>query len=369
MKANMKSLALILALILVLVVATGCSKVEDAQTALDDTPDGIEAVIPEQDTAPVEDEVPVEADVEDEVPVEGENTEVLPSDEDASELLYIPETEGAGYNIPAPVASGVLTKANTKATLDYSNSGDGYVMIKYAGTNSKVKVMVTGPSGTAYTYNIRLDGAYDVFPLSDGNGGYKVGVYENISGTSYSTAFSHSITVTLNDQLGPFMRSNKYVDYSAASAVVKKAADLTKNCITSQEKVDAVYKFVIGNITYDYTLADKVASGEVSGYIPVLDSVLSSGKGICFDYAAVMTAMLRSQGVPTQLVFGYAGETYHAWINVYSAETNTWETATIYYDGTQWKRMDPTFASTASSSSAILSYIGNGANYVTKFIY
>jgi hypothetical protein len=81
-----------------------------------------------------------------------------------------------------------------------------------------------------------------------------------------------------------------------------------------------------------------------------------------------MTAMLRSQGVPTQLIFGYAGTAYHAWINVYSEETG-WSTASIYFDGNQWKLMDPTFAANANSSAAVLAYIGNGANYTTKYIY
>ena len=43
-------------------------------------------------------------------------------------------------------------------------------------------------------------------------------------------------------------------------------------------------------------------------------------KGICFDYAALMTAMLRSQGIPTKLEIGYSGEVYHAWISTYIDE-------------------------------------------------
>ena len=34
-----------------------------------------------------------------------------------------------------------------------------------------------------------------------------------------------------------------------------------------------------------------------------------------------MTGMLRSQGIPSKLVVGYAGTAYHAWISVWTEET------------------------------------------------
>ena len=70
-----------------------------------------------------------------------------------------------------PVASGTAVKENASASLDYSNAKDGYVMVKWlAGGTPKLKVLVKGPSGTTYQYNLRADGQYDTFPLSDGNG-------------------------------------------------------------------------------------------------------------------------------------------------------------------------------------------------------
>ena len=60
------------------------------------------------------------------------------------------------------------------------------------------------------------------------------------------------------------------------------------------QKVEKIYSFVVDNITYDKQKAATVTSG----YLPNLDAVLQSGTGICFDYSAVMTAMLRSQRIP-----------------------------------------------------------------------
>ena len=117
-------------------------------------------------------------------------------------------------------------------------------------------------------------------------------------------------------------------------------------------------------MTYDTAKASSVQSG----YLPNVDLVLAQKKGICFDYAALMTAMLRSQDIPTKLVVGYTGNRYHAWINVY-LEGQGWVDNIIYFDGTSWKLMDPTFASSGNQSQEIMQYIGNGANYQAKYSY
>lgn len=142
------------------------------------------------------------------------------------------------------------------------------------------------------------------------------------------------------------------------------AAELTAGMTDNLEKVKTIYDYVVQNISYDRLLAEKVQSG----YLPDIDQVLAKKKGICFDYAALMSAMLRSQEVPTKLVVGYTGSVYQAWINVYSEEEG-WIDAAIYFDGQEWKLMDPTFASSNNSSQAIMKYIGNGANYQGKYLY
>ena len=77
-----------------------------------------------------------------------------------------------------------------------------------------------------------------------------------------------------------------------------------------------VYEYVIKNIVYD----DEKAATVKSGYLPNVDDTLKTKKGICFDYAALMTAMLRSSGIPTRLDIGYATNIYHAWISTYLDE-------------------------------------------------
>ena len=166
----------------------------------------------------------------------------------------------------------------------------------------------------------------------------------------------------MEDEFAPFIRSNQYVNFDIAPATVSRAASLTSGMTDPLKKVEAIYSFVVNNMTYDKELAANVTSG----YLPDLDSVLSKMSGICFDYAALMTGMLRSQGVPTKLVIGYAGDVYHAWISVYSESTG-WVDGVIYFDGVKWQRMDPTFA--ANGDSGIMDYIGNGTNYSGKYYY
>ena len=282
----------------------------------------------------------------------------------ALEMVPLTETP-ALFTMSMPTASGTNVRKNAKAEIDYSNIKDGYIMVRFLQTTSKqLRVIVKGPSAVQYTYTLKSNGDYEVYPLSDGNGSYTVGVYEQIDGTKYSTANSVSFSVTLKDEFAPFLRPNQYVNYKTDSKTVAKAAELIKgkNDLTSQ--ISVIYNYVISNLTYDRELAANVKSG----YLPDVDAVLAKGKGICFDYAAVMTSMLRSQGIPTKLVVGYAGQAYHAWINVYSEETG-WINNAIYFDGKEWKLMDPTFASTANQSDAVMKYIGDGANYTSKFLY
>lgn len=263
----------------------------------------------------------------------------------------------------SPVASGTLASSQGGAEIDYSNTSDGYVMCRFAQSSSvRLKVQVTGPN-TTYTYDLPT-GEWQVFPLTDGNGKYKTTVLKNVGGSKYACVNSVTCSVTLADEFAPFIRPNQYVNYEGAWGTITKAKEICKDATTELEKVQAVYDFVINNLTYDKRKAANVQTG----YLPVLDSVLAARTGICFDYAALMAGMLRSQGVPCKLIVGYAGTAYHAWINVYTEETG-WVEGAIYFNGETWQRMDPTFASSGKSSAAIMKYIGDGANYSAKYIY
>lgn len=262
-----------------------------------------------------------------------------------------------------PEASGTAEKKNNKAVIDYSNVSDGYVMAKFTAASDKRLVVQTAGPTTTYTYNLTA-GEWATFPLSDGNGSYKVTVLENVTDKKYAVVLSVTVQVTLKDEFAPFLRPNQYVDYATAAKTIDKAAELTKGESDPLKKVEKIYDFVVKTLSYDKEKAKTVKSG----YLPVLDDVLAAKKGICFDYASLMAGMLRSQGVPCKLVVGYAGKAYHAWINVWTEETG-WIDGVIYFDGSAWQRMDPTFASSGKGSESIMKYIGDGSNYTVSYLY
>ena len=80
-----------------------------------------------------------------------------------------------------------------------------------------------------------------------------------------------------------------------------------------------------------------------------------------------MTSMLRSQQIPARMEVGYAGDAYHAWISAY-ADNIGWINGLVEFDGKDWSLMDPTVAAN-QGQEALQSFIGDGENYVTKFIY
>ena len=262
-----------------------------------------------------------------------------------------------------PSADGVTVYQNDFASIDASNTSQGYVMVKYNGANEKVKLQITCPDQSCYTYLISDRGAYDTFPLTAGNGSYALQVLENVAGDTYTVSLTQSINVSIEDEFLPFLYPNQYVNFHADSKAVSKGSDLAKDTYSDLDVVQNIYNYVIKNISYDTEKAQNVSYG----YVPDVDDTLSSKKGICFDYAALMTSMLRSQNIPTKLEVGYSGDAYHAWISTY-IDDKGWVDDIIQFDGDTWQIMDPTLAAT-NDSAAVKKYVGDGSHYVVKYTY
>lgn len=268
-------------------------------------------------------------------------------------------------SVLVPEASGVsvLQDSNSAVTIDISNTSEGYVMVKYEGSASKVKLHITTPEGTPYPYILTLNGGSETFPLTGGDGSYKLEVFENVRDDLYSILLSETIEVSISDEFKPFLYPNQYTWFSAESKTVQKAAELSENTYSDLDVVSNIYNYVIDNVTYD----DELAKHVQSDYLPDNDRTLVSGTGICFDYAALMTAMLRSQHIPTKLEIGYSGEIYHAWISTYIKDVG-WVNNIIQFDGVNWSLMDPTLAANKNNSDeAVKEYIGDGSHYILKY--
>ena len=266
-------------------------------------------------------------------------------------------------NIVENQAPGTTVYQKNGSSIDVRNASKCYVMVRQIGVSKRLKVQIV-KDDKKYNYDLNNAGNYEAFPLQMGNGTYKIRIMQNKEGNTYFELYSAEISVTLDSEYAPFLAPSQYVNYNASSATVKKAFDLCSAAATDVEKLTIVYNWIINNITYDTQKAATVQTG----YLPSVDTILQSKTGICFDYAAVMAAMLRSQGVPTKLVVGTvsAADLNHAWNEVY-LEGKGWVTVRLYFEGSAWERMDPTFG--ASGNANVEQYIGDGSNYTTLRIY
>ena len=295
-----------------------------------------------------------------------ETTKDIPPEEVPS-TAQSKNSTAARDNIPSvrvPKADGIVSYSNPTETavIDASHAEDGYVMVSYSGDNPKVKLQITGSNQITYSYDLHGNG-FETFPLTSESGSYTVAVYESLPTGRYSLALSETIDVTIQDEFGPYLYPNQYVNFDASTKAVALASDIVSESSNDLDVVADIYNYVIKNVTYDYDKANTVQSG----YLPVVDETLTTKKGICFDYASLMASMLRSQNIPTRLEIGYASDSYHAWISTYITDIG-WVNGIIEFDGKDWTLMDPTFAA-SSSEKALKKFIGDGSNYVTEYVY
>lgn len=261
-----------------------------------------------------------------------------------------------------PSASGTSVYENDLVALDASNISDGYFMVKYGGEASESKLQITIPDKTVYTYSL-APGSFETIPLTGGDGDYHIDVLEHVTDGMYALVFSQDVTAALTDEFTPYLYPNQYVWYTPDCETTAFGITLSDQSANDLDYLEKVYLYVIENITYDTELAENIPLN----YIPDVDRVLTEKTGICFDYASLMTALLRTQKIPAKLVVGYSGTAYHAWISVYLKETG-WVDNIIQFDGEHWSLMDPTLAA-GNDSSSVEKYIGDGSNYLAKYYY
>ena len=247
--------------------------------------------------------------------------------------------------------------------LDFSHADQGYFMGILSGEGEKINLQVTGPDGIEYKYFLEEPDTYTAFPLTAGSGEYAIVGYQNIGGDQYVSLLSYAISVELESSFLPFLYPNQYVDFTSDSEAVRLAGELSADCESDLDALTAIYSYVTEHITYD----DEKAATVETGYLPDIDETLESGKGICFDYAALTVSMLRSLSIPARLNIGYSGDIRHAWVDVY-IESAGWVRHAVEFSGNEWEMMDPTYAAAIGSDELTNDYIGDGENYSLEYI-
>lgn len=229
------------------------------------------------------------------------------------------------FNTLSVTAEGL----NTKAAFDTSALNTGVIGISYNSDVEKIKVMVE-KSGKRYTYNLNNDGIEESFSLQMGNGEYKVSVLENIGGDKYKYISSENVTLNLSDANEVYLTSVQNINWDNENTAIKKAQELVKGLTNDQDRIKAIYDYIVGNFSYDYAKLNNLKSD----YLPDIDLTVNSNTGICYDYASTFAAMLRSLDIPAKLVKGYATNVdgYHAWNEVYNEDTKSWMVIDTTYD-------------------------------------
>lgn len=274
----------------------------------------------------------------------------------------VPYTPGQ-TTVLVPAADQKKTAGADPLLLDFSHTDDGYFMGLVTGEDTLVNIQVIGPDQVTYKYFLSTSDTYTAFPFTAGNGTYIILGYEHIGGNQYASLFNYTLDVELKNEFLPFLYPNQYVDFTEKNDAVKLAAELSADAGSDLDALSAIYEYVTTHITYDN---DKAASVQ-DMYLPDIDDTLRTGKGICFDYAALTAAMLRSLSIPARLDIGYSGNVRHAWITVY-IESIGWVERAVEFNGDEWKLMDPTFASAMSNSNAVRDYTGDGSNYTLQYV-
>ena len=277
-------------------------------------------------------------------------------------------TEGAPYHAPVFNAAewkGIDVYTEGMASIDFSSAAEGYIGAVYTGdTKAKIQIRV---GDFIFNYDINGEGTPEFFPLQMGDGEYTVRILIHLTGTKYTAILQTKREIVLQSEFAPFLVANQFVNYDENSDCVALFYEITKDCKTDIEVVTAVYDYIRSNIEYDRERALEVQSS--SGYVPDLDQVLCDKKGICFDYASLTAAMLRTGGIPTRVIFGYVGgkDLYHAWNLIY-LEGYGWITITMYIDAHTWELIDLTFAA-GMSDEELAQFIGDGSHYSQVYMY
>lgn len=105
----------------------------------------------------------------------------------------------------------------------------------------------------------------------------------------------------------------------------KLADEICADCDTDEERVKAIYYWMIHNFEYDYDCDPMIQ------YFNVRKTLISH-KGICYDFAHLFAALCRSQNIPCYVVDGTPYDP--------EMDCHTWNR--VCFDGSWWN-LDITF--------------------------
>lgn len=170
---------------------------------------------------------------------------------------------------------------------------------------------------TKYVEYLPLDGEYHAFPLTMGDGEYTVTIYLFKQDNLYNRMLDASFSVTVGDPLYCFTLPIPLANFDEESTVVQVAKQLYSSSSSDLEFVKNSFEWSVSSVEYDTDIIESLASLGNNIYVPNLERVIEEGSAICTDFASLFSAILRSCGIPCQIVYGdvesLEGVLSHAW--------------------------------------------------------
>ena len=245
---------------------------------------------------------------------------------------------------------GLCSYAQAAATINTSNAANGIVSVSFTGDMSKGVVLQVTKGNDKYQYFMTK--ANVNVPLQMGTGSYTVTVFEMVSGNQAKPVSSATVDVKSINEQAMYSTSVIMVEFASSVTAIpalKQVAGTGANNV----KTNQVYENIVQNFSYDN---DK-AKNPPKNYVPAIDPIYASKKGICFDYSVVFGGALRSQGIPAKLVMGYAPDIaeYHAWNE-------------IFLDG-KWIVVDTTYDSAFAKAGQKYSMAKDAKKYKVVKVY
>lgn len=170
----------------------------------------------------------------------------------------------------------------------------------------------------------REDGKYAVIKLKKPQGSLQLHIAGFAKVHTYTPAIAERLNKNIDGQLTkeerqhytspePYIESNDKFIRAASSKFIPKATN-------DMDTVKNIYDFVVNNLTYDEN-----ETGKHKGAI----EALRSKRGVCMEFAHLMTALCRTKGIPARVVYGFdipfidmqrLSNTGHAWVEAYIPE-------------------------------------------------
>ena len=134
------------------------------------------------------------------------------------------------------------------------------------------------------------------------------------------------------------------------------ADEICADCDTDEEKVKAIYNWMIHNFEYDYECEPVIQYFNIR-------KTLSTRKGICYDFSHLFAALCRSQNIPCYVVDGTKFDDanyHHTWNRVYF--NDSWWNVDVTFDIVQTQSKNELYAFERIGNA----FISNEKYYITK---